>query len=165
MKRKGTTFVPLKGRGWVAIPSSDPEIVLNLDSNDLEPVPMSDHEQQINLGQESNMERNHIHSIKQMTAQNRAIFLDRLVWWEYKTQTNQIVDRIIKKSQKCFKDLELYRLFNFKDFQISKEKPVDFININQSNLNETQISILSKIESISYDYETQKIFMSQKVRN
>jgi hypothetical protein len=109
--------------------------------------------------------RNHIHSIKQMTAQNRAIFLDRLVWWEYKTQTNQIVDRIIKKSRKCFKDLELYRLFNFKDFQISKEKPVDFININQSNLNETQILILSKIESISYDYETQKIFMSQKVRN
>ena len=59
MKRKGTTFVPLKGRGWVAIPSSDPEIVLNLDSNDLEPVPMSDHEQQINLGQESNMDNSY----------------------------------------------------------------------------------------------------------
>jgi hypothetical protein len=53
MKRKGTTFVPLKGRGWVAIPSSDPEIVLNLDFNDLEPVLMSDYEQQINLDQES----------------------------------------------------------------------------------------------------------------
>ena len=102
--------------------------------------------------------RLHLNSLKQMTSENRAVFLERLVWWEYQDQSKKIVDRIISKFKECNSNLDSLLLTNSDDAGVE-----DFIFIDHSLLDSQRSSILRNIEVLVLEYHHLSYSKKQKV--
>lgn len=82
-----------------------------------------------------------------MTAENRAAFLERLVWWEFQDQSRKIVDRIIGRYKECKSSLDALLLTN-NDTSLGE----NLVFIDHSLLDSQQSSILRKIELLALEY-------------
>ena len=102
--------------------------------------------------------RLHLSSLKQMTSENRAGFLERLVWWEYQDQSKKIVYRIISKFKECNLNLNLLLLTNSDDAGVE-----DFVFIDHSLLDSQRSSILRNIEVLVLEYQHLSNSKKQKV--
>jgi hypothetical protein len=102
--------------------------------------------------------RLHLHSWKQMTSENRAIFMERLIWWQYQEQSNNIIERIIRKHKDCVKKLSLIPFIDDINNQES-----DYVFINHSSLELNQSTAMRTIERLVLELHYLNLSKNKKV--
>jgi len=103
--------------------------------------------------------RNH-HSVwKNMTAQHRAIFIERLVWWQVRMQSKQLAKRAIGKHDSCVD--RLFCLGLIPEEEIS-------MNHNDGDLFQglpTSSSKMAEIIQLAKEFNLHSLFLVQKAFN
>lgn len=107
--------------------------------------------------------RPHLYSLKHMTAENRAIFIERLCWWLYQQQTIQIVPRIIKMWKECKKQLTFLNMIELEDSDSNIDNNNVFQKIDTSKLSPSLQNMLGNIEDTSKQYALNDLFLKEKV--